>query len=367
MDKMEISEKAKEIHESATIAHAYGSPRKLSKVGLGTIGLLGLVLLVSSGPAYSETAKLAAAQTAAPVKKVDYPEKGKAISYIVAQAPGASPDLSVRALTPGLQRILGVPFQVVNKPGAGQQVGLTALFKSKPDGYTIGHTNLPTSITIYLDPSRKSAYGRKDIQPVVMYNTEPNVLLVGADSPYKSVKDLIDGAKANPGQISVGAVGIKSLPHLGFLKLQKLAGVKFRFVQYDDSPRAMTALLGGHVDVTALSASSVLSLVQGGSLRALAIMDTSESIAYPGVKTLEAQGYPVSIPIGNSVSAPAGIPKEYVNILADAFKKVVESPEVKSKFDQMGRTPRWMGPAEFEAYWDKLEAEVRAMLELAEK
>ena len=221
----------------------------------------------------------------------DFPVKGKPINIIVGAAAGGPNDVAARLLAPLMQKELGTPVQVVNRPGAGWQVGTTELTRAKPDGYTIGYAPIPTIITIYLDPDRKAVFGRKDFQMLAMHVVDPGAIAVRADSPYKNVKDLVDAVTATPGKIKVSHTGIMGDDHLAILQFEKLSGVTMAVVGFDSSIAAQTALLGGHIDVAFDNVGTFLSHSRAGTMRVLGIMDKEESRYYPAVKTIEAQGY----------------------------------------------------------------------------
>ena len=190
----------------------------------------------------------------------------------------------------GLEKEFGTPVQVVNKPGAGAQVGTTDLVLSKADGYTIEATNLPTTLGIYLDPERQAAFSRKDLQQVALHVDDPALVAVSSESPYMTMKDLLDAAKANPEGIKAASTGVLSHDHLNALMWEKLAGVKFAVVQFDGGAPALTALVGGHVDAFFGNIGSVTSLLKDGKIRILGMMAKEENKFAPGVKTMEAAG-----------------------------------------------------------------------------
>lgn len=316
----------------------------------------------------AEPTKAAAGQpTSAPSSKVGFPEKGKAISLIVPYPPGGGVDGPARMLAPLMEKELGVPVNVVNKAGAGSQVGLTELARSKPDGYTIGFASLPPALTIYLDPERKAAFGRKDLLPIGLHVIDTGALAVKADGPYKTVKELVDAAKAKPGALKGGTDGLLAGDHLATIYFNQLAGVDISLVHFDGAGPANVALAGGHVDVRFSKVGSIMAMVKSGQFRVIGIMDKEESEFYPGVKTMEAQGYKMYFSASRGVCAPAGTPKEIVDILGAAMKKAVENPEHRQKMKEMGFAPHYMSPEQFAAYWDEQEATVKPLLEMAKK
>lgn len=317
----------------------------------------------------AEPTKVTAAPqpTAAPLKKAGFPEKGKTITLIVPYTPGGSVDLAGRLLAGTLEKELGTSVQVLNKPGAGTQTGATELANSKPDGYTLILNPLAPLIVTYLDAERKAAYARKDFQVVAMYTADTVMMAVKADSPFRSVRDLVDAAKASSERLRVGATGLMTLTHLAGLMVQQSAGVRFAFVQFDGAAPAMTALLGGHVDAVFSSSGGILPHFTSGSARVLGIMGTEERNQFPGVKTFEAQGYKVYAPAAHAVIAPGGTPAETVATLSKTVKKVTDSSDVAAKLEAVGLAPRYMDTAEAEADWTEWEQWVQSMMKLAKE
>lgn len=298
-----------------------------------------------------------------PAAKVDYPEKGKSITVIVPWAAGGSTDIGARVLAPPMEKELGVPMQIVNRGGAASQIGVTELAKAKPDGYTIGWTNLPSSISPYLDPSRGAAYGRKDLVQVANVVADPEVFAVKADSKFKTLKDLVDAAKANPEQVKVSITGIGSDNHLALLMFQELAGVKFNIVNFDGGAPAMTALQGDHVDANCQTLGNYPAQVKSGAVRFLAIMDDQRSKLAPDVPTLKELGYNLSYASSRGISVPAGTPREIVQILSNSVKKAMADPEVQKKYDEMLLATRFMDADEYTAYWDQFEKQTKPVLD----
>ncbi len=310
-------------------------------------------------------APAAAAPTAAPAKAISYPEKGKTIELIVPWAAGSVNDVIMRLVAPYLEQEIGTSIQLVNKAGAGSQTGITEVAKAKPDGYTIVMNSMPTTIILYVDPERKAAFTRKDIQPVAVVAQEPMVLSVKADSPYKSVKDLVDAAKAAPGKITVADGGLMLPSHMTTLGLSKAAGVQLASVHFNGDSEGTTAVLGGHTDAVVGSVSAALAQMKSGALRALATTDTEELAVIAGVKPLTMQGYDFSCLLTRGIAAPGGTPKEIVDKLSAAVKKVTLNPEFAKKAQEGGFVIRPLDATQYAAQWDEQETLVKTMLEAA--
>lgn len=309
--------------------------------------------------------KAPAQPTAVPAKKVAWPEKGRAVIILVPYPAGGSGDIGFRILAPILEKELGVPVEIVNKPGAGAQVGLTELAKTRPDGYTIGNANLPTTVSIYLDPNRQSAFGRKDLQPLAMQTFDPQVVAVRSGGPYKSMKDLIDTAKGSPSKIKAGTSGLLSDGHLAILQLEKAAGVRFVTVNFDGAAPAVTAMMGNHVDLVVQSVPNFTAQLKAGEVMFLGVMDKVENEFAKGVKTMEAQGYKAYLSTAKTLVMPVGVPQEAQAVLAEAVRKSINSDEHKKKMADMLITVRYMDQNQLAAYWDEHEVQVKELMELA--
>jgi tripartite-type tricarboxylate transporter receptor subunit TctC len=302
-----------------------------------------------------------------PAATAEFPVKGKPIALIVPFAAGGGTDIASRLLAALMEKDLGAPVQIVNKPGAGSQIGVTALVTSKPDGYTIGVSPFPHIICTYMDPDRKAVFTRKSFEPIGFYMVNPVIASVAPNSPYKTLKELVDAAKANPGKIKIGHTGGLSSFELGMLMFQKVAGIQLAPVQFDGGAPILTATLGGHIDISLNITPEVAGFIKGGQVRALGVMDKEESKFLPGVKTFESQGYPVKVTSPVGLSAPAGTPKEIVAVLAGSMKKAVATTEWKSKMDELGFTMMNPDPAEYAATWGEWEIMLKPLVEMAKQ
>jgi tripartite-type tricarboxylate transporter receptor subunit TctC len=312
-------------------------------------------------------ALLAAPAAPSPAEAAAFPQKGKAIQLIVTHEAGGPNDVMARALASGLEKELGTPVVVVNKPGANTQVGMTFLSQAKPDGYTFSTVSFPTTIGAYLDPERKAVYNRKSFQPLAMHVWDASLMAVKADSPFKGVQDLIAAAKANPRKITVSS-GVLNDDQFSVLLLQKAAGVQFAQVSFTQGTApAITAMLGGKIDVFTGNVGDMRSVVRSGQARILGIMDDEESDFFPGVKTFEVQGYKVYNSSSRGYVLPAGVPKEIVDTLSGTIKKVIASEEHKKRMADMTLKLKFMDPAQFGKYWNEYEATVIELMKLAKE
>ena len=299
------------------------------------------------------------------VEAAEYPIKGRAISIIVPFAPGGANDVAARIQAPVLERELGVPVMVVNKPGASTQVGMTQLVQAKPDGHTLGLLTLPGAMLAYLDPSRKAIYSRKDFKVVAMQSWDPNSLSVKTDSAHRSLKDIVEAARANPEKVKVGTSGLLSTDHMVLLMLQKATGVKFNIVHFDGGTQSITALLGGHLDAVVTTASTFLPQLKSGNVRMLGITDKEENKFFPGIKTFDAQGYKVQYGASRGIVVRSETPKEALDILGAAVKKATDDADVRKRMNEMALTVRYLDEKQAGAFWDELEAQTKPLLSLA--
>lgn len=319
----------------------------------------------AAAPTTQATAAPAAAQpttAAAPAKKADWPEKGKTISIIVAWAAGGTNDLAARILAPILEKELGTPVQVVNKGGAGGQIGFTEAANAKPDGYTLSLMVLPPAINVYMNPEVKPQFNRDSFIPISVFAVEPMVLGVKSSSPYQNTKDLVEAARANPEKIKVASTGISATTHMQVLGLQRAAGVKFARVQFDGDGQAVTALLGDHVDAASVSPAGMLSHVKSGAIRVIGYCSKDPLKFYPDVQGFPQQGYDVDIPVSRGIAVPKGTPDDVVEVLKAAMEKVANSDEFKKKAEEGGLVTQYMDQAAYIKHWDQMDAMVKPLL-----
>ncbi|MHB1159105.1 MAG: tripartite tricarboxylate transporter substrate binding protein [Chloroflexota bacterium] len=286
---------------------------------------------------------------------------------IVPYAPGGGTDANARMVAAGMEKVLGSPVQVVNKAGAGSQLGVTELVQAKPDGYTVGATSQPGTTLLYLDKERKAIFERKNFTPIATYGSDPQFLVVKADSPFKTTKDLIDAAKANPDKVKIGTSGLLGAEHVAIMLFAQLANIKPAAVHFEGSGPAATALMGGHIDAYVANMPTIASPYKAGQVRVLSVWDDNESALAPGVKTLKSEGFNVTARISRVMSAPAGTSKEIVDVLAGAIKKTVEDEAYKKKAAEMYLAPKFMGPEETLKAWADEEAIMRPLVETVTK
>jgi tripartite-type tricarboxylate transporter receptor subunit TctC len=255
---------------------------------------------------------------------------------IVPFAAGGSTDVQARILAPALERELGVTVNVVNRPGAGSQVGITELVRSRPDGYTVGFTNLPSTLMTYLDPDRQAIYNKDDLQQIALQAVDPSVVAVRADGPYQTLDDFINAARANSEGLNSGTAGIGSSQHVQTVMFEQATGVDLAPVHFDGGGPAVTALIGGHVDVVMTQVGESMAQVRSGHVRLLGVMSEQRSPYHPDVPTLREQGVDLVANSSRGMSLPKDTPREIVEAWSLATKNAMEDEQFKQRMRDQG-------------------------------
>ena len=271
------------------------------------------------------------------------------VRFIVSFPPGGSSDLIARMIAPRMAERMGQPVLVENRPGGGGNIGVDAVAKAPPDGYTIGLAAagaLSSNISLY--PSMPF-HPEKDLAPITMLAIIPFFLVAHPSQPA-TLKELIDAAKAKPGTIAVGYGGNGSTMHLAGELFNMLAGIRLQPVPYKGSGPVSTDVLGGQVPLGVVDVPSAIAHVRAGKMRALAVTSKRRIVAAPEVPTFEEAGVPGYEAIGwfGSV-APAGTPAEIINRLNREMAAALAEPEIRERALAAGAEPFTNSPQEFAA------------------
>ncbi|GAB5078416.1 tripartite tricarboxylate transporter substrate binding protein [Arthrobacter sp. AD-310] len=298
----------------------------------------------------------------------DFPKKGKSIDLIVAFGSGGAVDTASRLVAPILEKELGTNVEVINKPGAGGQIGYTALTSAKPDGYTIGATGSPSVVVSPLDPSRGATYTRDSFQPLARHVVDPAVIAVQPDSPHQTLKELIDAAKANPKSMTASTTGLQTGEHFALAQIQDTTGAEFAPVHFAEGDAAASAaFLGKHVNVLVGDVSGVTDLIKQGKARVLGVMSPERAPALPDVPTFKESGYDIEASTARGFSAPAGLPDAVAEKLEAALKKAIEDPSVVKKMEELGLQTSYLSGVDYKEYWAGQEATFKKVLPLVQK
>lgn len=298
---------------------------------------LGNLILIASGALWSSSPVHAA-----------FPDKP--VRIVVPFAPGGGTDLIARTLGQGMAAELGQPVVIDNKPGAGTLIGTDLVAKSTPDGYTLVIATFAHAVNPALLPRLPYAQD-KAFAPVILIGRSPNVLVVRADSPLKSVRDLLTVARAQPKKLSFASQGNGTSAHLAGELFKTLGKVEMTHIAYRGAGPALTDLLGGQVDMMFATSSAVGALLDGGKLRALGVTTAERSPAMkdvPSIAEAGLGGYVMESWYGLYV--PAGTPAEVVARLNAAARKAVQTEVFRKKVAEEGLTISAGTPAELDQY-----------------
>jgi len=299
-----------------------------------------------------------------------WPEKP--IHLIVPFPPGSSPDTLARALAEPLAQALGQRVVVENRPGAGGNIGTRAVARAEPDGYTLIYTingPLVTAPTLYKQTLGYDPF--KDLTPVALVATSPNVLVVSSDSPATNVAALVALAKAEQGKLNYGSVGAGSSAHLGMEMFKHAADVDLLHVPYNGFSQVITAIIAGDVHAGFMVPAIAMPQVAAGKARALAITSLAANPLLPGVPAMAELGYPDFESISwNAILAPAGAPPDVVARLNAELTRIIHSDKMRTLLEAHYFTPAAATPQALtdlmvreKARWDAVIARLGLSLE----
>ena len=283
-----------------------------------------------------------AAFAAAPAQAQQYPVRP--VTIMVPFAAGGGSDLLARLVAQRLEERLGKPFIIENRPGAGTTIAALAAVRAAPDGYTLMQAT-STTMAIAVTMHKKLPYEPlKDLVPVALYSSSPFFLVVRADSPIKSVKELIEAAKAKPDGLNYGSGGPGSMHHLSTELFQSLTGTRMTHVPYKATPPAMNDLIAGHIQVLFGDSTSTLPMINQGKVRALGVTTLNRSPAAPDVSAIAE-----TVPGFESASwqmlvAPGATPPEVVALLNREVRTIFSDPAVIKELHRRGVGPVVTGP-----------------------
>ncbi|MBI3372514.1 MAG: tripartite tricarboxylate transporter substrate binding protein [Betaproteobacteria bacterium] len=277
-----------------------------------------------------------------------FPERP--IRLIVPQAPGSATDNISRLVAPGIGRFLGQAVVVENRPGGALTIGIDAVAKSAPDGYTIGQGPVG-ALAITRHMVAKLPYDiERDLQPVAIVTTGYMLLAVSPKSPFHSVAELIDFAKKNPGKLSNASSSNGSPGHVSGELFKYMTGTDILHIPYKGGAAAITDLIGGTVQLMFESTNSIASYVKGGRVRALAVTGTRRASSLPEVPTLNEAGVPgYEVTAWSGIIAPAGLPRPVLDRLNAAVNAAIADPATKERLAQLGSESGGGTPEEFAA------------------
>jgi tripartite-type tricarboxylate transporter receptor subunit TctC len=292
-----------------------------------------------------------------------YPSKP--ITMIVPFPPGGVADIVGRPLAAQMEKALKQPVVVTNRTGAGGAVGMAAVAKSAPDGYTILMALSSISIFPVSDriQGKTPSYEMKDFAPIALITADPTVLVVAADSPWKTLKEFVGTAKAYPGQINYSSSGVYGTLHVAMEIFANAAGIKLFHVPYQGGGPAVTALLGGQVHALASGPAAAIGQIKGGKMRALASWSTERLPLLPEIPTFKELGYDAEFYIWSGVLAPAAVPTPVLDRLRAAVREAASSPEFKGAMEKVSTPVSYLDAPAFRTYWERDAARLKVALD----
>ena len=279
----------------------------------------------------------------------------RAVTIVAPYPPGGAADLTARPFAPALERTLKQPVIVVNRVGAGGAVGTQFVSTAPADGYTLILTVFSLATIPEADrvAGRKPRFTRDQFVPIARLNADPTMLIVHPSTPWKGVKDLVAEAKRRPNDIVFVSAGPYTVAHMAIEVFMQTAGVKMRHLPTTGGGPAMTALLGGHAFVSALSTGAVSPQAKAGKLRVLANSGAKRLAAFPDIPTLKELGYNMEVYLWTGLFARKEVPTPILTTLRNAVRQAVQDPEFVNASNKMQMPPDYLDAPEFKVWWDK--------------
>jgi len=306
--------------------------------------LLGLLLVLagcsSQGAGSTDGTNASSEANSEPAD--DFPSKP--ITWVIPFDPGSGADTFARTLGKAVEKNLGQNFVYVNKPGGSGGIALSYLQSQAKDGYTIASHS---SSLVYALASGEIPFKVEDISFLVRINADPEVLVVPANSPFKTIDDLVAYAKSNPGKLNVGGVGAFSQASVCSDLFKKAAAIDYKYIPFDGGNEATVAVLGANVDAAWCTSSNVTAQMEAGKLRFLATANSSKNANQPDLPTLKEKGYDMESILWRGIIALPGIPEDRIQILQDAFQKALQDPEWLKYMENEQQLDAYLPAADF--------------------
>jgi tripartite-type tricarboxylate transporter receptor subunit TctC len=279
-----------------------------------------------------------------PAGAQEYP--AKPIEVVVGYPPGGGTDMTARAVADVAQKYVGQPLVVINKPGATGTIGAQYVASSKPDGYTLLVAG--GSETVALPHFKSLPYSPiDDFEPIMRITVERFGFYVKTDAPWKTMQEFVADAKKSPEKYSYATSGIGGIHHSAVMVLEKRTGVRLSHVPSKGGAETLAAVAGGHVNVAMAAPNEAYALVQGGRVRALALVSFTRSATEPNTPTVKELGFDFFIDNQKGFVFPKGTPKAVVQKLHDGLRKVFDDPQFKASADKLKLELAYLGPEDF--------------------
>lgn len=291
--------------------------------------------------------------------KTNYPTK--AVQITVGWGAGGGTDVFARAIAQPASEIMGKPVTVVNMAGASGALAGDSVAKGAADGYTIWAEGSNYSINVAM---KKTPHELKEYIPIARIQHDTVSLQVNKDSKFKTFDELLEFAKANPGKVTVGGTGSAGFDQVVVAKLQKAAGVEFKYVPFEDAGAMRSSMLGGHIDAQMEELGPVAKLIEDGTIRPLLAFTDSKIARFPDIPISVDKGINVVDGIWRGLFVKAGTPKEIVDYLRETFKKAKDSESYKTieKNNMLDLRPGYLDSEDFTKFVEKDISEYEAVL-----
>jgi tripartite-type tricarboxylate transporter receptor subunit TctC len=304
---------------------------KFRKAGVCVLGLMVLGLILWPMPGWS----------------ANFPSGP--ITLVIPWPPGGATDVTMRPLAEGVKKVLGQPVVVENRVGGGSAVGVGSIVGKRPDGYLLTQAVASLHRNSYINKLPFDTVN--DLTPIIMVAGNLFGIVVRPDSPFKTLKDLVEFARANPGKLTYMASGVGTGGHIAMEEFAYNAGgLQFTHIPSKGDPESSSALMGGHVDFISCTAGWI-PLVDGGQLRLLATYGEKRTKKFPNVPTVKESGYKTVHNTPMVILGPKGMPQEIVKILHDAFRQAQSDPGFVSVMDRFDMPVMYMNTADVTKYW----------------
>jgi tripartite-type tricarboxylate transporter receptor subunit TctC len=304
-----------------------------------------------------------------PVRAADWPERP--VKIVVPYAPGGPVDVVARLVGEKLAGKFGQSFVIDNKPGANGAIGVQAVMAAPADGYTLlMHGSAGT--TIYPAVMRQPVFDTlRDLTPITLVVYFDLILCANPDKPFKTVREFVDYAKANPGKLSFGSAGVGAMNHVGTEWFKMMTGIDMVHVPYRGDAPVATDVASGTLGVSFVSSNVAIPLIKAGKLRALAVPSRKRIAALPDVPTMAESGYPeFDLQPSTGFFGPAQLDRKIVTQLSAAMKEILAMPDVAERFGGLGMSPAFTTPEEFTtmiqksiALWRDVAAKAKVVVE----
>lgn len=282
------------------------------------------------------------------------------ISMLVAYPAGGGTDIAARLLAKVMERILGASIVVVNRPGAGGEIGFTELARARPDGTTIGFINTPTIMTIPIERSG-ARFRLDDFATIANVVDDPSAVWVRPASPFKDVAELVAEAKKRPGAISYGTSGVGSDDHLAILALERVTGTKFLHVPFAGGAPVRTATVSGQIDLAVVNIGEGISDGRQGLLRPLGVMGPQRWEGAPEVPTFREQGFDIIESSMRGLAAPGAVPRPILDRLAEVTRQAMQDPEFVEGATKLLLPLRYLDPDAYRAELRRMDEGFKAL------